>query len=103
MRKIIPLLFAVLLSGACSSIDCPLNNTTYAVYTLDGEVKMLTDTLTITTKRNDGRDTILLNKSVNTTDFRLPMSYKGDNDMVILSMTDTFHVTRTDTIRRRYS
>lgn len=99
MRKIIPLLFAVLLSGACSSIDCPLNNTIYAVYTLDGEVKMLTDTLTITTKRNDGRDTILLNKSVNTTDFRLPMSYKGDNDMVILSMTDTFHVTRTDTIR----
>ena len=98
MRKIIPLLVFLSLLGACSSIDCPLNNTVYAVYTLSGEVQSLPDTLTISTKRHDGHDTILLNRVVNAKDFKLPMSYNGDQDMIILSMTDTLHVTRTDTI-----
>lgn len=98
MRKIIPLLVFLSLLGACSSVDCPLNNTVYAVYTLSGEVLSLPDTLTIRTKRHNGSDTILLNSSVNTESFKLPMSYNGDQDLIILSMTDTLHVTRTDTI-----
>ncbi|MBR5686411.1 MAG: hypothetical protein IKX36_00455 [Prevotella sp.] len=98
MRKIIPLLVFLSLLGACSSVDCPLNNTVYAVYSLSGDVLTLPDSLTISTKRHDGRDTVLLNKSVNTQNFKLQMSYSGDQDMYILSMTDTLHVTRTDTI-----
>lgn len=103
MRKIIPLLSFLLALCACSSVDCPLNQTVYAYYSLDGEVTTLSDTLTIRTKRHDGTDTVILNSKVNTSKFYLPMSYTGDEDILILSMTDTFHVTRTDTIRLRKS
>lgn len=46
--------------AACSSIDCPLNNVVYAKYKLKGDVTKLEDYLTVTTKRADGNDTILL-------------------------------------------
>ena len=79
MRRLIPLLVlgsAVL--AACSSIDCPYNNTVYSQYVLmkGGGLKAdtLTDTLTILTKTRDGQDTIIFNRGVKTTSYSLPMS-----------------------------
>ena len=53
--------------GACSSIDCPVQNTVstqYAFATAAGERDTLADTLTVSTIRQNGTDSILLNKSV---------------------------------------
>ncbi len=39
MRKIIPiLLLTILTMVGCSTLDCPLNNTVYTKYKLDGTV-----------------------------------------------------------------
>lgn len=83
---------AVLLSAfmtlcACSTIDCPLNSSVYSTYSVvssAGATDTLHDTLTVFTQRiSDGQDTILLNQSVATTSFSLPMSYAGDSDKLI--------------------
>ena len=43
MRKIIPtILFAIITMVSCSTLDCPLNNTVYTKYKLDGNVTQLT-------------------------------------------------------------
>ena len=43
MRKIIPIiLFAIATMVSCSTLDCPLNNTVYTKYKLDGNVTQLT-------------------------------------------------------------
>ena len=43
MRKIIPiLLLTILTMVGCSTLDCPLNNTVYTKYKLDGTVTELT-------------------------------------------------------------
>ena len=60
---------------ACSSIDCPLNNSVYARYKLAGKTKTLADTLTVFTHRHSSGDTILLNKLVEKDSFELPMSF----------------------------
>ena len=62
MRRIIVLPLIVLLLSACSSVDCPLNNTVYCVYSLKGDVDMLGDTLTVSTPRVYGADTILIDR-----------------------------------------
>ena len=52
MRKIIPMvlvMMAMMIVAGCSSIDCPLNNTTYTKYKLMGNVTTLADTMTIST------------------------------------------------------
>ncbi len=84
---------------ACSSVDCPLNNTVYANYKLMGTVTTLTDTLTISTARADGTDSVLINQQVNTDSFSLPMSYGHDVDELYLkanSIIDTIWVEKTN-------
>lgn len=86
--------------SACSSVDCPLNNTVYANYKLMGAVKTLPDTLTISTVRSDGSDSVLINQQVNTDSFLLPMSCGHDVDELHLrtnSLLDTVWVTKTNT------
>ena len=66
MRSLILALAAGLFLAACSSIDCPLNNTVRSIYVLRKasdalRPDTLTDTLTVLTTRADGQDTILLN------------------------------------------
>ena len=104
MRRLIPLLVlgsAVL--AACSSIDCPYNNTVYSQYVLmkGGGLKpdTLTDTLTILTTRRDGQDTIIYNKGVKTKSFSLPMSYTRDQDALFLQLKDTLGNVVHDTIK----
>lgn len=69
---------AAVMTTACSSIECPLNNHVYYVLTLDGDT--LTDTLTVSTTRRDGNDTVLVNRNINTTQLALPSSYAGETD-----------------------
>lgn len=93
------LLLVGLALTACSSVDCPLNNSVYANYKLMGPVSTLTDTLTISTSRADGNDSVLINHQVNTDSFSLPMSYGHDVDELYLqvnSLIDTIWVEKTN-------
>ncbi len=108
-RKFIPYLFfaALLLPAACTSIDCPVQNavyTIYKVYDSNGNPVALMDTLTISTTRSDGNDSVLLNRSVNTSSFNLPISYTSPADTLIFefknedaSVTDRVIVSKEDT------
>lgn len=93
-------LVAALLAAACSTVDCPLNNTVYAQYVLRGPVATLPDTLTITTRRvSDGLDTVLINRQVNTDSFSLPMSFAQDEDILYFHtnrLNDTVWVEKTN-------
>ncbi len=74
--------------SACSSIDCPLNNRTYASFKLAGEVTKLVDTLTVSTPRNidnPEEDTVLINRLVDTDSLSLPMSYQRTEDIYIFT------------------
>ena len=104
MRRLIPLLIlASAVLTACSSIDCPFNNTVYSQYVLmkGGGIKAdtLTDTLTILTTRRDGQDTIIFNRGVKTTSFSLPMSYTRDQDALFFQLKDTLGHIVHDTIK----
>lgn len=74
--------------SACSSIDCPLNNRTYASFKLAGDVTKLVDTLTVSTPRNidnPEEDTVLINRLVDTDSLSLPMSYQRSEDIYIFT------------------
>lgn len=81
MKRLLFLLGLILTIGACSSIDCPLNNVVYTNYKLEGPVQTLSDTLTITTQRDNGFDSVLINQQVNTDSFSLPVSYGRPEDI----------------------
>ena len=88
MRKIIPLiLLAIMAMVGCTTLDCPLNNTVYTKYKLQGDVKKLTGSLTISTTKVDGEDSILINKDVDVDSFSLPMSYRQDKDSLFFEVT----------------
>ncbi|MGN1376138.1 MAG: DUF6452 family protein [Prevotella sp.] len=74
---------------SCSSIDCPLNSLVYTQYGLldpTGRTDTLRDTLTISTVRANGNDSVLINRDYNITQFSLPISYAGDYDMFYFEM-----------------
>ena len=86
MRKIIPIiLFAIATMVSC----CPLNNTVYTKYKLDGNVTQLTGSyMTISTNKQDGEDSILINKDENVDSFMLPMSYTNAADTLYFEIQD---------------
>jgi hypothetical protein len=95
----IGMLLTILILAACSSVDCPLNNTVYANYKLMGKVTTLPDMLTISTTRQDGSDSILINRQVNTDSFYLPMSYGLDVDTLYFqtnTLIDTVWIEKTN-------
>lgn len=98
MRKIIPLLIAALAITACTTLDCPMNNTVSVRFTLRGLVDTLADTLTIMAVRPDKDDSTLFNRGVETTYFLLPMSYSQDEDELRFEMIDTITKTVTTDI-----
>lgn len=76
--------------AACSSIDCPVQNVVsvqYAIFNSDGTELSLRDTLTISSKRNDGSDTILLNRLVSKNSFSLPVSYSHPEDILLFTFS----------------
>ena len=84
MKKLPFLLFAfLLLAAACSSIDCPVENVVATVYKLkksDGTADTLKDSMTVISRRINGKDTAVLKYSVNTTLFQLPVGYTNPVD-----------------------
>ena len=94
----------VIAVAACTSIDCPVQNTVYTVYSLnkaDGTADTLgVDTMWLWTQRADGKDTLLVNRLCGTsaTGFNLPISYTQPEDVICLALDDTtsFYI---DTIR----
>lgn len=83
---------SLLMFTACTSIDCPVQNSVYTVYDLkksDGlSADTLRDTLTISTTRFENNDTVLLNRSMNTTSFSLPISYTNDEDTLYFEVSN---------------
>lgn len=99
MRKIIPLILtAALALAGCSSIDCPLNNTVYMKIMLQGNNKPLTDTLSVTTRKEVGKDSVYINRQVNTDSLMIPMSYKQDEDVLYFVVNTTTGRTFIDTV-----
>lgn len=100
MRKLLYTIIGLTSLVACSTVDCPLNNTVYANYILQGHVKPLPDVLTISTTTADGSDSVLINHQTNTDSFSLPMSYTRPEDVLIVqtnSILDTIRVEKTNT------
>lgn len=110
MRRIIVAVISAVVVCACSSIDCPVQNsvyTNYALYKADQQVDTLKDTLSVLTFTASGSDTIIFNRGVGLTSFSLPISYvnpcdtfyfglkpAGENtewstDQVVVSKTNT--------------
>ncbi|MCR4583673.1 MAG: hypothetical protein K5764_09010 [Prevotella sp.] len=85
-RKFLAVAFALLLLGACSSIDCTLHNTITTYYKIlqpGGDSLQITDTLNITSTRSDGKSMLLLNRCVGKASFRLPVSYSHPEDILV--------------------
>lgn len=99
MRKVTALLLigcAVL--AACSTVDCPLNNTVMATYKLTGSAVPLAATLTVSTARPDGNDSVLLNQAQQPDSFSLPMSYSHPEDVLYFEVQGTTQTLK-DTVR----
>lgn len=99
MKQLTYLLLALLVA-ACSSIDCPVQNTVYTVYNFyssDGEAISLLDTLTVTSARSDGTDTVLLNQGTQIATMSLPISYAHPEDVLLLHFKGSDYET-TDTV-----
>lgn len=94
----------VLALSACSSVDCPVNSMVRMVYTLDGDVTTLIYPLSVLTIKADGKDTVLIQPTENTSKFSLPVSYSQPQDVIILSVdkgldkpvNDTIYVSKTN-------
>lgn len=94
MRKLqaVSLAFISLMIYACASVDCPVQNTVetvYHAYKADGSRDTLPDTLSISICRRNRTDSILLNRSIQTSSFRLPISYNNPEDTLIFAFRDT--------------
>ncbi len=90
MRKIIPfILLAIMAMMGCTTLDCPLNNTVYTKYKLDGDIKQLTgDTMFVSTKKVNGEDSLLINRDEDPDSFLLPMSYSNAEDILYFEIRD---------------
>lgn len=89
----------VVLVLSCSTIDCPVQNTVYTVYTIGATEQRdtLHDTLYVWTPRRDGKDT-LLNRGVGLTKFNLPISYQHPEDTLVFVLADTVGFWALDTV-----
>lgn len=104
MRKIVILLLTAMAIAACTSIDCPVQNTVLTVYSLqkaNGTPDTLgVDTLWVWTQKSNGRDTLLNSLyGESATSFYLPISYTQPEDVLCLAVTDTAGAFYLDTIR----
>lgn len=92
------ILMMVLTVVGCSTLDCPLNNTTYTKYKLMGNIKTLQDTMTISTTKTAGTDSVLINKDVKVDSFILPMSYHQPEDVFYFDIRNRDHQVWKDTV-----
>lgn len=83
MRRLIPAIALAAMLTACTSVDCPVENvvaTYYKALKADGKQDTLRDTLTVMTRLASGKDSVILNKSVATMSFQLPVSFSNEAD-----------------------
>ena len=83
MRRIILAAVTAAVVSACSSIDCPVQNsvyTNYALYKADGGVDTLRDTLSVLTPTASGRATLVFKRGVGLTAISLLISYVNPCD-----------------------
>ena len=89
---------------SCSSIDCPVQNTVSVQYEIrdkSGEALSITDSLSVVTKRLDGKDILLdittrdnnsevvLNRLTGKSSFSLPISYSHPEDILYFCFIDS--------------
>lgn len=87
MRKLL-FLIGLVAVVSCSSIDCPVNNTVhtrYCFYNTVGDSLILRDTLSVTTVKKNGLDTLILNRLAGKASFSLPMSYSHPEDVLVFN------------------
>ena len=105
MRKIAAIAITCLLIAACTSIDCPVQNTVYTVYNLkkaDGTADTLTtDTMWIRATRADGKEAVVLNALCGTSAFHfdLDISYTQPEDVLYMEVVNNVGGMWRDTIR----
>lgn len=88
MRGLVIVLTVALAVCGCSSIDCPVQNTVRTYYLLQStgnKADTLRDTLTIRSKRADGKDTLLLDRLAQKTTFSLPVGYTTPEDIFVFN------------------
>ena len=106
MMKRFTYLLMVVLIAACSSIDCPVDatvTTQYQIKNSDGTEHTLSDTMTVTSVRSDGKDTILYNKGIGISKFTLPVSYTHPEDVLVFQFdnnNNNLHITDTLWIKK---
>lgn len=99
MKKWLALIGAVVIVS-CSSIDCPVNNvvaTRYRFYNTAGDSLTLLDTLSVTSTRKDGTDTLILNQLSEKSSFSLPISYSHPEDVLVFEFKNKEIIAR-DTV-----
>ena len=107
MIRRIAYLVVVVFLAACSSIDCPVEATVATLYQVadaDGAELAFTDTMTVTSTRSDGQDTIIYNKGIGISQFSLPISYSHPEDVLVFhfdnSNNNDLHVSDTVWIKK---
>ena len=91
MRHLAIFLLCALLC-ACSSIDCPVQNVVsvqYVVRNADGTERSLSDSLSVSSQRSNGTDTLLLNRLIGQSAFSLPASYSHPEDVLVFTFAST--------------
>jgi hypothetical protein len=102
MRKIILFVFTAIVIGACTSIDCPVQNSVYTVYGLlkaNGTTDTLTvDSLSVTTLRANQTVDTLLDRITGKSTFDIPISYTQPEDTLFFTLLDTLGNSYRDTV-----
>lgn len=104
IHRFLPLVAMLMMLGvsACSSIDCPLNNTVYTNYKLmktDIVPDTLRDTLNIWVVRPGMTDSIIINRNLNTMSLKLPISFTNDVDVLCFQRKNGAGLMCIDTVR----
>ena len=101
-RYLILIIIAIIFVS-CSTMDCGLNSLVQTNYKLAGIVDTLNDTLTVSTNKSDGNDSVIYNKVVGIDRLIIPMSYQNDEDVFYFEIkhksSTSFVQTFTDEVR----
>ena len=87
------------LLGACSNIDCPLDNVVMMQCNLySAETRQALSLPASLTVKPAGRDTVLLNQASDIKSFLLPLKDAGGRDTLLLNLSNTAGQEATDTL-----
>lgn len=75
-----------------------MNNMVHTKYRLAGNVTTLADTLTISTDIQDGNDSVIINRQVNTDSLFLPISFQRPQDTFYFKISRPSGIRSVDTI-----